>query len=96
MAYPAPKRRNWLVQVEFLDGTILDGMDDDEIMERWRRVASWSDPTAETDPTDWMGRILARARTFYVAHLYGINERSSSTEILEAMDAEKCLSLRRK
>lgn len=96
MAYPAPKRRNWTVQVEFLDGTTIDASDDTDALDRWRRVAAWSDPSAESDPVDWMNRILARARVFYVAHLFGVTGESTPTQILEALDAEKCLSLRRK
>jgi hypothetical protein len=96
MAYPAPKRRNWTVQIEFLDGTIIDASDDQDALERWRRIAAWSDPTAETNPRDWMERVIARSRVFYVAHLSGVTPDSSATQILEALDAEKCLSLRRK
>lgn len=96
MAYPAPKLRNWTVQIEFLDGTIIDAQDDDEALERWRRIAAWTDDGAESDPRGWMDRVLARARTFYVAHLDSVTGQSSATQILEALDAEKCLSLRRK
>lgn len=94
--YPGPKRRVWEVQIEFLDGTTIDATCDEDALERWRRVAAWSDPTVQTDPVDWMERVLARARTFYGASLTGITGRSTSTQILEAMSAENCLSLRRK
>lgn len=96
MAYPAPKVRNWTVQIEFLDGTIIDAQDDEDALDRWRRVAAWTDDTAEVNPREWMDKILARARTFYVAQLSGVTGQSSATQILEALDAEKCLSLRRK
>jgi hypothetical protein len=97
MEYPAPKsRRHWKVQVEFHDGTTIDAASDEDALERWRRIAAWSDPTAETDPTDWMTRILARSRVFYVTPLTGITPESTATEILEALANGNCLSLRRK
>lgn len=96
MAYPAPKRRNWIVQIEFLDGTVIDASSDEDAMERWRRLATWTDPTAETDPRGWQQRILERARTVYGATLPLITDLSGPTELLEALDKESCLSLRRK
>lgn len=96
MAYPAPKRRTWIVQVEFLDGTIIDASSDEDAMDRWRRLATWTDPTAETNQTGWQQRILERARSVYGASLPQITNLSSPTELLEALDKENCLSLRRK
>lgn len=96
MGYPAPKRRNWIVQIEFLDGTTIDASSDDDAVERWRRLAAWVDPTAESNPLDWTERVLMRARTVYGAELPGITVLSTATELLEALDAESCLSLRRK
>jgi hypothetical protein len=65
-------------------------------MERWRRIAAWIDPTAESNPLDWTERILMRARTVYGASLPGITNLSTATELLEALDSEDVLSLRRK
>jgi hypothetical protein len=96
MAYPAPKRRVWTVQIEFLDGTTIDASSDEDALDRWRRLAGWTDPTVDTHPIDWMDRVLARARSFYGAHLNGITGESEATVILDALDAEQCLSLRRK
>lgn len=96
MAYPAPKRRVWTVQIEFLDGTTIDASDDVDALDRWRRIAAWSDPTAESNPEEWMEKILARSRIFYSAALFEVTGRSPASQILEALDAEKCLSLRRK
>lgn len=84
------------MQVEFFDGTVIDATSDDDAVERWRRIATWSDPTAETNPADWMLRVLMRARTIYGARLEGITPDSSSTDILEALADEECLYLRRK
>lgn len=94
--YPAPKPRDWIVQVEFFDGTVIDATSDDDAIERWRRVAAWTDPTAETHALDWMARVLMRARTVYQAALTGITPSSTSTEILDALADENCLYLRRK
>lgn len=94
--YPAPKRRVWSVQVEFLDGTVIDAASDDDAIERWRRIASWSDESALTDPVDWMDRVLARARVFYNAELLGITGHAPSSVILNALSDEKCIELRRK
>jgi hypothetical protein len=94
--YPAPKRRRWEVQVEFLDGLIIDAASDDDVVARWRNFPSWSDESAMTDPVDWMNRVLDRARTFYHAGLIGINGNSTPTEILDALSAEECIILRRK
>ena len=94
--YPAPKARSWKVQVEFFDGTTIDATSDADAVDRWRRLASWSDPTAETVPEDWMNRVLARARTFYGAELSGLTGASSASEILNAMADQECLFLRRK
>lgn len=96
MGYPAPKRRNWVVQIEFLDGTIIDASSDEDAMDRWRRLASWTDPTAESDPVDWTDRILMRARTVYGANLLDITSASTPTEILDALSDQGVLSLRRK
>ena len=94
--YPAPRRRRWLVQVEFLDGTTIDASSDADAMDRWRRLAAWSDETAVTDPDDWMERVLARARVFYNAGLIGITPKMDPKVILDALDAEGCLIVRRK
>lgn len=95
-AYTAPKPRNWNTQVEFFDGTVIDATSDEDAIERWRRLAAWTDQTAETHPKDWMARILMRARTVYRANLSGITPDSTDTEILDALDDEGCLYLRRK
>lgn len=94
--YEAPKRRRWETQVEFLDGSVIDATSDDDAIERWKRIASWTDETAISDPADWMERVLARARTFYQAGLIGITSESGSTVILDALNAEGCLIVRRK
>lgn len=96
MAYPAPKRRRWEVQVEFLDGTTIDAMSDQDVIERWARVAAWSDPTAETDTAAWLDRVLERARVFYEAKLVGISGTAPPAVILDALAEENCLTLRRK
>jgi len=94
--YPGPKLRHWTVQIEFFDGTVIDAASDEDALVRWRRLASWSDPTAENMPEDWQERILARARTFYQAALEGLNGRSDPTEVLDALADQNCLYLRRK
>lgn len=96
MEYPAPKRRNWMVQIEFLDGTVIDASSDDDAMDRWRRLASWTDPTAESDPVDWTERVLMRAKTVYGANLPDITSTSTPTVILDALSDQGVLSLRRK
>lgn len=84
------------MQVEFFDGTVIDATSDEDALSRWRRIATWTDPTAETNPKDWMARVLMRARTIYRAELVGITPDSSDTEILDALADEGCLYLRRK
>ena len=95
-AYPAPERRKWNTQIEFFDGTVIDAADDDDAIARWRRVATWSDPTAQTDPSDWMARVLDRARVVYAAKLRDVSSDSSPTKILDALSDEGCLYLRRR
>lgn len=95
-AYPAPKHRPWQVQIEFLDGVVIDAVSDDDALDRWRRVASWTDPTAEADPNDWLERVLARVRVVYRAPLEGVSSRSTPTEILDAIASTECLIVRRK
>lgn len=94
--YPVPEKRHWLVQAEFLDGTIIEGMSDEDVIVRWRRLAGWADPTAQSDPEQWLQRVLDRARVFYGAVLIGINEHSAPEHILNALAAEQCLILRRR
>lgn len=94
--YPAPKVREWTVQVEFLDGTTIDAASDEDAVERWRRIAEWSDPTVGSDPIGWMDRVLDRARTFYRAGLENVRGGSTCTEILDALDDADCIVLRRK
>lgn len=95
-AYPAGKRRSWNTQVEFLDGHTIDAVSDEDAIERWRRMAAWSDPVATSNPTEWMQRVLTRAREFYQADLRDIDAASSATDILDALSRERCLDLRRK
>jgi hypothetical protein len=84
------------VQVEFFDGTVIDATSDEDALERWRRIAAWSDPTAEVDPTDWQERILHRARVFHQANLEGLTGTTKPTELLDALAEADCLYLRRK
>lgn len=95
-AYPAPERRKWDVQVEFFDGTVIDAASDEDALERWRRVAAWTDPTAEVDPIDWQERVIHRARVFHRARLDGITGKTPPAELLDALAEEDCLYLRRK
>lgn len=94
--YPAPKVRSWKVQVEFFDGTTIDATSDEDALDRWRRLATWSDETAETHPVDWMNRVLSRARVFYMAPLPGLTGESPPGDVLDALAAGNCLYLRRK
>jgi hypothetical protein len=95
-AYPVPsKRRRWRTQIEFLDGTVIDAMSDGDAVDRWARLAGWSDPKALDDRAAWMESILTRARVFYGARLIGINAYTPTTLILDALAAEQCLLLRR-
>ena len=95
-AYPAAKLRRWDVQVEFLDGTVIDATSDEDAIDRWRRIAAWTDPTAETNPRDWMERILGRSREVYGAALTMITPDTPPGSILDALAAEGCLYVRRK
>lgn len=93
----APKKRMWNVQVEFLDGTIIDAISDEDAVERWRRLAAWTDTTVETDPEAWMDRVLARARVVYGAQFpSGLNGSAPAPMILNALDDAECLIVRRK
>lgn len=94
--YSSPKHRSWQVQIEFFDGTTIDATGDKDALERWRRLATWSDPTADTHPVAWMGRVLDRARVFYGAKLTNIRPDDNATIILDALYAEGALILRRK
>lgn len=94
--YPGPKARHWEVQVEFLDGTVIDAMSDEDALERWRRIAAWTDPTSESDPVGWMNRVLDRARVFYQVPLVGITGHAPAAVILDALADGNCLELRRK
>lgn len=94
--YPAAKRRVWDTQIEFLDGTTIDATSDEDAVDRWRRMAAWTDESAITNPADWMERVLARARSFYQAGLIGLDGQSEATDILDALHAEQCLIIRRK
>jgi len=95
-AYPVPdKRPRWRTQVEFLDGTIIDGMSDTDCVERWRRVASWTDTSAEQDPAAWQELMLNRARAVYGAELADLDGLSAPESVLEALADAGCLMLRR-
>lgn len=94
--YESPKRRLWMVQVEFFDGITIDAMSDDDALERWRRVSAWTDETALDPNSDWLDRVLNRARSYWNVELEGLNARSSATEILDALYDAECLILRRK
>lgn len=94
--YPAPKHRFWRTQIEFLDGTVVDAADDEDAIARWRRLASWTDPTAEANPVDWMGRVLDRARVVYGCGLVGIQPNMPASRILDALAEEGVILLRRK
>ena len=97
MAYPVPARRpRWRVQIEFLDGTTIDGMSDDDVLDRWRRLASWSDPLIAKNRDDWLWRVLDRARRDYGAALIGLHPRSDPRLLLDGLAAERCLTLRRR
>jgi hypothetical protein len=95
-AMPAPELRKWEVQIEFFDGTVIDAASDDDAMDRWRRVAAWTDPTAETSPQDWQERVIHRARVFHGAKLEGLTGESKPADVLNALFEEDCLYLRRK
>ena len=95
-AYPVPEKRWWMVQVEFLDGTIIDGASDFDVIDRWRRLASWTDPNATEFPEQWLNRVFDRARQFYGAALIGIGAKSEPEHILDALAAEDCVILRRR
>lgn len=94
--YEAPKRRRWEVQVEFMDGTVIDAASDADAMERWQRIASWWDETALTNKERWLKRVLDHARSHYAVSLPGIDEKSESVAIFDAMNNEGCLIVRRK
>ena len=94
--YRAPPKPAWQVCVEFHDGTLIYAVDDEDAFMRWRRLAAWTDPTAEHHPADWLQRVLERAQVHYQASLSGITPKTPPGEILDALDAEKCLFLRRR
>lgn len=96
MAYSTPpKRAPWRVQVEFLDGTIIEGVDDDDVVGRWRRLALWAGDDGLTD-AEWLDRVLDRARVFYGAGLIGVSGSSTPRQIVDALAAEQCLMVRRR
>jgi hypothetical protein len=43
--YPAPSRHRWAVAVEFHDGHRIEGTSDEDVLERWARVATWGSET---------------------------------------------------
>jgi len=96
MAYPAPFKKDWSVQVEFLDGTEISGMSDADVVERWRRVAAWTDPTALDDPAGWVVKVLDRARVFYGADLDGLGGLTPPATLLDRLAASGVLILRRR
>jgi len=92
MSYPAPGKPKWRVAIEMLDGTRITGIDDVDVFDRWRRVASWSDPEAERKPVQWLQKILDRCRVFYGAGLIGITVETDPALILDALFAEGCIA----
>jgi hypothetical protein len=95
-AYPVPdKRAPWRVQVEFLDGTQINGMSDEDVVSRWRRMAAWFDEGAEKHPARWQQRVVAHARAVYGAELPLIGPSTPAEALLDALAAERCLMLRR-
>ena len=95
MAYPVGPKMRWSTQIEFLDGTVISGTDDEDAIERWRRLAAWTDFGAE-DRDRWMNLVLDRARVFYGAGLIGISAASSPGQILDSLAAERCILVRRR
>lgn len=94
-AYPVPdKRAKWRTQVEFLDGTVIDGMSDVDCVERWRRLAAWSDVEAEI-PVRWQNKMLHRARAVYGLDLAELDGLSTPEALLNALGDAGCLILRR-
>jgi hypothetical protein len=80
------------VSVEFLDGTLIQGVTDQDVLDRWRRLAAFTDATAEEDPDAWLVKILDRCRVFYGAALIGIDATTPPAAILDALWAEACLA----
>ena len=96
MAYPAPPKPNWNTQIEFWDGNIIYGVDDEDALTRWRRLASWTDPTAIDDPADWQSRVIDRARVAYGATLNGVTPDTAPTPFLDALADGGAIMLRRR
>lgn len=97
--YPVEMKQRWSVAIEFADGNRVVGVDDQDVLDRWRALAAWWDPSAATDPDDWMRRILGRAGALATSHapLLGVTERSPSSVILDALfDAGVLIGLQRK
>lgn len=92
MSYPVPGKPKWSVAIEMLDGTRIEGVDDTDVLDRWRRLASWTDPDAEALPAEWLQKILDRCRVFYGAGLIGITVTTDPALILDALFAEGCIA----
>lgn len=95
MAYPVPTRLRWTTAVEFLDGTRIEGVGDSDVVMRWCRLLSWWDAAA-ADPSVLKQHVAERARGFYGARLIGIDGATPDDQFLDALAAERCLTLMRK
>jgi len=96
MAYSTPTRKRWRTQIEFLDGSTVEGTDDADALDRWLRLAAWGDPAVIDDPSGWLDRVLARARAFYGATLSAVHSGTPPTELLDALAAERVVEVRRR
>ena len=94
-AYPAPERQRWSTSVEFLDGTTIHGTSDSDVILRWCRLtALWDERAA--DPAVLKAHVAERCRGFYGAALIGIDAATPDEQFLDALAAERCITLRRK
>lgn len=90
--YPAPSKHRWSVAVEFPDGTRIEGTSDDDVLERWARVATWGSETV-VSPLALRRLITDRCRI-----LTGVRVRASlpADRLLDALaDAGSLWIIRR-
>jgi hypothetical protein len=88
-AYPAIGKRRWSVAVEFHDGTRIEGVDDQDVLDRWRRLSEW-DGTPR-DPEAWLGRILTHSSAVYGADVSTLSPLSTAEGIIDTLYLEGAL-----
>lgn len=91
-AYPAPHRYEWIVGVEFLDGSFIGDVDDAAVIDRWQRL-SWSFVGTREE---FKAKMADHARVFYGVALLGIDGDTDDTEFIDAFADSGVIAVIRK